>query len=191
MPSKGTGLKVLLFGLTVSSFCSTLGVKHLELRVWRLSAKCGFEVVSKEEQAMNISRLLIGGFLIAHGLVHAMLAVVPNPDVPNAGLGTLLPGWVGSWLLTRLGLSESVLKSIATLLSVVATVGFVVAGLALFGILVPHDWWRMIAVASAAVSLLLYVLFWHRYFIVAPLLDVAILVALLWAHWPPEPLVGS
>ena len=34
----------LLFGLTASSLWSTLAVKHLELRVWRLSAKCGFQV---------------------------------------------------------------------------------------------------------------------------------------------------
>jgi len=31
-----------MLGLTESSFRGTVGVKHLESRVWRLSAKSGF-----------------------------------------------------------------------------------------------------------------------------------------------------
>ena len=66
-----------------------------------------------------------------------------------------------------------------------ATLGFVAAGLALFGILVPFDWWRVPAIASAVVSLGLVVIFWNRYAIASLLINVAILVALVFANWSP------
>ena len=76
-------------------------------------------------------------------------------------------------------------KTIAITLAVIATLGFVAAGLALFGVLVPFDWWRALAIASAAVSLLLVVIFWHPYLIVGLLIDVAVLVTLLFTKWSP------
>lgn len=123
-------------------------------------------------------------FLILHGLVHGILAMVPSPDAPDKGVATFYSG-TGSWLLTRLGLSESTSKTIAILLAVTATIGFVAAGLALFGILIPFDWWRTLAIASAAVSLSLVVIFWHRYLIVGLLIDVAVLVTLIFTNWSP------
>jgi hypothetical protein len=73
-------------------------------------------------------------------------------------------------------------------LFVLASVGFVLAGLAeLLGL----GAWRVVAVASALDSLLLLILYWHRLLEVGVLLNVAILVALLWARWPPADLVGS
>ena len=69
---------------------------------------------------------------------------------------------------------------------VIATLGFVAASLALFGILVPFDWWRVLAIASAVVSLLLVVIFWHPYLIVGLLIDAAVLVTLLFTKWSPR-----
>ena len=124
-------------------------------------------------------------FVILHGLTHSIMAMVPSPNAPDAGFATFFSG-IGSWLLTRLGLSESTTKMIATVLAVIATLGFVAAGLALFGVLVPFDWWRTLAIASAVVSLLLVLIFWNRYLIVGLLIDGAILVTLLFTDWPPE-----
>ncbi len=73
-------------------------------------------------------------------------------------------------------------------LFVLATVGFVLAGLVE---LIGLGAWRVLAVASALDSLLLLILYWHRLLEVGVLLNVAILVALLWAGWPPVELVGS
>jgi hypothetical protein len=67
-----------------------------------------------------------------------------------------------------------------------ATVGFIMTGLALLDFLVPFDWWRTLAVASAVVSLLLLVIFWHPYFIVGVLIDVVVLVVVLFTDWAPE-----
>jgi len=63
---------------------------------------------------------------------------------------------------------------------------FVAAGLALFGVLVPFDWWRILAIASAVVSLLLLVIFWDPYLIVGLLIDAAVLVTLISTDWSPE-----
>ncbi len=61
--------------------------------------------------------------------------------------------------------------------------GLVAAGLAVLGIIVPTDWWETLAVASAAGSLLLAVLFWHPWQWISALVDLAILVILLGTDW--------
>ena len=48
----------------------------------------------------------------------------------------------------------------------------IAAGLAMFGILLPHDWWRALAIASSVVSLVLCALFWNTYLIVGPVVAV-------------------
>ena len=123
-------------------------------------------------------------FVILHGLTHSIMAMVPSPNAPDAGVATFFSG-LGSWLLTRLGLSESTTQTTAILLAVIATLGFVAAGLALFGILVPFDWWRALAIASAVVSLSLVLIFWHPYLIVGLLIDAAVLVTLVFTDWSP------
>jgi hypothetical protein len=127
-------------------------------------------------------KTIVAIFVILHGLTHSIMAMVPSPNAPDAGFATFFSG-LGSWLFT--GLSESASKTIATILAVIATLGFVAAGLALFGILVPFDWWRILAIASAVVSLLLVVIFWHPYLIVGLLIDVAVLVTLIFTDWSP------
>ena len=47
--SRGSG-----FGLTVSWLWGTLGVKHIEFRVWRLSAKCGDISPEREEDLAQV-----------------------------------------------------------------------------------------------------------------------------------------
>ena len=129
-------------------------------------------------------KTVVAIFLILHGLTHAIMAMVPSPNAPDAGFATFYSG-LGSWLLARLGLDGSATKTTAILLSAIATLGFVATGLALWGVLVPFGWWRALAIASAAVSLLLVFVFWDRYLIVGLLIDVAILGTLLFTKWSP------
>ena len=129
-------------------------------------------------------KTIVAIFIILHGLTHSILAMVPSPNAPGAGVATFFSG-LGSWLLTRLGLSESASKPIAIVLAVIATLGFVTAGLAIFDVLIPFDWWRALAIASAVVSLLLVIIFWHPYLIVGLLIDGAVLVTLIFTNWPP------
>ena len=129
-----------------------------------------------------ILKTIVAIFLILHGVTHSIMAMVPSPNTPDVGFATFFSG-IGSWLFT--GFSESASKTTATVLSVIATIGFIAAGLALFGILVPFDWWRVLAIASAVASLLLVVVFWHPYLIVGLLIDAAVLVTLIFTDWSP------
>lgn len=126
---------------------------------------------------------IVAIFLILHGLVHAILALVPDLHAPEEESSRF---FFRSWLLSRLGLSESVAKPIAIILTAIATIGFIATGLALLDLLVPFDWWRNLAIASAAVSLLLYFIFWHRYLIAGIVIDFAILVSLIFFNWTPD-----
>jgi hypothetical protein len=128
-------------------------------------------------------KTIVALFLILHGLVHGILAMVPDPNAPGAGFGTFFSR---SWLLAGLGLSESAGRPIAIVLAAIATIGFIATGLALLDILVPFDWWRALAIASAVVSLLLLVIFWNLYLIVGVGIDVVILVTLIFTDWTPE-----
>ena len=126
---------------------------------------------------------IVAIFLILHGLVHAILAMVPNLHAPEAGSSRF---FFRSWLLSGLGLPESAGKTFAIILSATATIGFIATGLALLDFLVPFDWWRTLAIASAAVSLLLLVIFWNSYLIVGIVIDIVILVIGIFTNWTPE-----
>jgi hypothetical protein len=128
-------------------------------------------------------KTIVAILLILHGLVHGILAMVPNPNAPDAGFATFFSR---SWLLTGLGFSESAGKPMALILAAVATIGFIAAGLALIDILVPFDWWRTLAVVSAVVSLLLLVIFWNTYLIIGVVIDVVILATTQFTNWTPE-----
>lgn len=136
-------------------------------------------------------KIIFGLFLIAHGLVHAGLAAAPNPDDPESKPGAFFTSPERSWLLSKLELSAAVVQWIGILLVAVATLGFVLAGLGVFGLPGLSEIWRTLSVVSAGVSLLLLVLFWHLWLIVGVLLDIGILVALLWADSPAIDSIGS
>lgn len=111
-------------------------------------------------------RILLGLFFLAHGFVHAR--------------------WRTSWLLSYAG--ESTLRGLSSILLVLVAVGFFATGVAVF---VQQGWWRTLAVVSSIVSLLVLGLLWNRGLVVGIAVDVAILIALLWAHWPSASQVGS
>lgn len=67
---------------------------------------------------------------------------------------------------------------------------FVLAVLALFGIWVPAPWWRGLAMAGAAVSLVLMVGFFGPTKLLPIALDLAVLGA-LWTNWGPVRLTGQ
>ena len=133
-------------------------------------------------------RILIGVLLVLHGVIHGILAVLPNPDAARPVAATFFSEWARSWL--RGGLSGRALQTSAIALAVIAGVGFFAAGLAMFDLVLPHDWWRALAIASSVVSLALCVLFWNVYLIVGPVVAVGIIVALGFVHWPTEAVLG-
>src|SRR5690349_4271994 len=99
--------------------------------------------------------------LVAHGLVHTSLNAVPYAPSTPFWPSLWRPEAGHSWLLQGLGLGAEANRVLGGVLLLGATAGFVLAGLALAGWLVPHAWWPALGLGSAAASLLLFLLFPH------------------------------
>ena len=136
-------------------------------------------------------RILIGIFLIAHGLVHSGLAAAPIPNDSNSKPGAFFTDPTRSWLLSRIGLNTSAIRITGIVLVALATLSFITAGLGILGVFGLESIWRAMTVVSAGLSLLLLVVFWHPWLFVGVLLNIGILIALLWLHWPSPKLIGS
>ncbi len=128
-------------------------------------------------------RTLLGLFLIAHGLIHASY-LVPTPAGAKEWPFTL----GRSSLLS--GLNDAALRPLGLVLAVAAVTAFLGAGLGLLGVPLLHALWPTLAVAGAAASLLLLVLFWHAWLVVGVVISAAVVFAILVARWP-EAVLGA
>lgn len=121
-------------------------------------------------------RIITGIVLIVHGIGHVM-ALLPALNI------TSTDKWhYRSWLLTGL-LGDIVSRVLVVVLFGVAMIGFIAAGLGLFGWLVPHSTWQILAIVSAVISLVALALFWNSFVTFFPNKIGAIVVniATLWA----------
>jgi len=138
-------------------------------------------------------KIVIAAVLLLHGLGH------------GGALGALI--WIrfrpgddtGAWLAARSWLFPSLpaatVTAVASVFWVLSLIGFVAAALSFWGILMPGDAWRQLAVASAIVSILGIVLFfgtWPTFNTIAALaVNIAVLVTQLWLRWPPQTMFGK
>ena len=92
----------------------------------------------------EVIRILLGAFIVAHGLLTAFIWVSsPNADAPfRAGR---------SWLVGEA-------RSLAVVAALVAAAGFVIAGV---GFIADQAWWAVIGVGAGAVALVS--AGWHRH----------------------------
>ena len=95
-------------------------------------------------------RILLGAFIVAHGLLTAFIWVSsPNADAPfRAGR---------SWLVGEA-------RSLAVVAALVAAAGFVLAGV---GFIADQAWWAVIGVGAGAVALVLMTLFFNPWLLAA------------------------
>ena len=137
-------------------------------------------------------RATIAVVLLFHGVGHLM-GLVPGFRLFGAG-GESGPGWLRgwssySWMLTA-PLGDLAARIASIMLYGIAFVGFTGAGMALLGWLVPPVWWRSLAIVSAVVSLVAVMFFWQAFIYFFPHkvgaigVNVAVLICLLWTHWP-------
>jgi hypothetical protein len=112
--------------------------------------------------------------LIVHGFAHWQI---------TTGWGSRAT--VESWLLPTLGLPT--VQSMGNFLWMVTLLTFVATGIVVF---FGMEWWRTVAIVGALLSLLVIALFWQPNMILGAAVDVAILVALLWVHWPTPQVLG-
>lgn len=101
--------------------------------------------------------ILLGIFLILHGLVHLLYAG------QSWRLFQLRPGMLwpdGSWLFVRLS-GDSAIRWLASICLALAALGFAIGGLGLF---FQQDWWRLATAGAALFSSVIFLLFWDGRF---------------------------
>ena len=141
-------------------------------------------------------KLLISILLILHGLIVTGQAAgsfgstIPN-EIQNPSVVSWWPVNMGrSWLFSWLGLEKTLtVYRIGGLLWLAGGIALVAAGLGILGFIVSTVWWRDFAVAGAAISLFMLVIYLHPLMIIGTASSLAVVVALLWFHWPPTSLV--
>ena len=138
-------------------------------------------------------RRLVAVVLLLHGLGHggALGALIWI----RFRLGDATNGWLAarSWLFHSL--PSTTTTTVASTFWVISLIGFVAAAMSFWGILIPGDVWRQLAVASAFVSVIGIVLFfgtWPAFNTTAALaVNIAVLVTQLWIRWPPQTMFGK
>jgi len=138
-------------------------------------------------------KLIIVGVLLLHGLGHigALVAIAVNWSSRGTATGAWLPA--RSWLFPSL--SPQAAKAVASAFWILSTIGFVAASMSFWGIVLPSDAWRQLALASSVVSALGITLFlgtWPAFNTIAALaVNIAVLITQLWLHWPPQAMFGT
>jgi hypothetical protein len=141
-------------------------------------------------------KLLISILLILHGLIVAgqsagsFGSTIPS-ELQNPSFVSWWPINLGrSWLLSWLGLDDTLAAyRFAGLLWLVGGLALVAAGLGVLSFIIPPDWWRSLAIGGAAISLFMLLIYFHPITIIGTASSLAVLIALLWAKWPPTSLV--
>ncbi|CAG0993625.1 hypothetical protein ANAEL_02449 [Anaerolineales bacterium] len=123
--------------------------------------------------------IIMGIFLILHGLVHLLYAG------QSGRFFELRPSMVwpdSSWLFSKL-LGDEATRRLATGLLALTALGFVASGLGLF---LRQDWWRPAVIGSAVFSAVIFLLLWDGRFRaldekggVGILIDLAIIVVVI------------
>lgn len=131
-------------------------------------------------------KLFVGAVLIIHGLIHIGVFLVPTDQGPEES--TVISK---SWLAAAMGLESDALKPLGALLAIVAISGFVLAGISVFDVVVTYDMWRSLAIASAAISAALIVVFWNMWSMALGLsFNMAIIASIALAGWPSDGLLS-
>jgi hypothetical protein len=136
-------------------------------------------------------KILISVLILLHGLIVAgqsagsFGSTIPS-EVQNPSFINWFPINMGrSWLFSLLGLQNSLpAYRMSGMLWLIGGLMLVAAGLGMFGFVVPVVWWRGLAIAGAAVSLFMLLLYFHPLMIVGTASSIAVLMAFGWFYWP-------
>lgn len=129
-----------------------------------------------------MTRVILGAFLVAHGLVH-LLYVTPGPKDDPAH--PFVPG--SRWIVRAVGIAPGTAKAVAGAMAVLSAVLFAVAGIAA---LADASMWQPTAVVASVCSLVLMLLFFHPWLLIGIAIDVAIIADVAWLHVPASLFAG-
>jgi magnesium-transporting ATPase (P-type) len=120
-------------------------------------------------------RIGMGLLLVIHGFAHWQITTAWGSKTS-----------VSSWLLPNV--QPATLQSLGTFLWVATLLAFVATGIVLMA---GWEWWRTLAVVSSLLSLLVIGIFWQPNMMLGAAVNVGVLIALLWIHWPTPQLLGT
>jgi hypothetical protein len=121
-------------------------------------------------------RFLFIAFLIAHGLMHLAIWLMPKPAEQKAPFDP-----DHSWLLGDQ-------KAVAVVLGVAAAALLVAGGLGLWA---HSGWWRSVAVIGLATSFGLMVVYFNTWYLFIEGVNAALIVGMVWLAWPTKTMVGA
>lgn len=128
--------------------------------------------------------LLIGLFIVLHGLVH-LFYFGQSRRLFELQTGMVWPD--GSWAFSK-RLGNETTRMLASTSCILAAIGFVAGSI---GLLTGQTWGSPVVVGSAVLSTIIFILFWDGNWQkwndkggVGILINLAILVALLKLRWP-------
>lgn len=133
-----------------------------------------------------MSQALIGGFLVAHGLITTAIGfgAATNPAAPPMALPAWFAWWPGpfgrSWLFEAIGAPTGV-AMLGGLLWLVAGLALIAGGMGWFGIGVLADFKYPLLVGGASLGLIALALYFHPIYAAAVLINIAV-IALLWGR---------
>jgi hypothetical protein len=128
-------------------------------------------------------QVLAAGFVVAHGLITTMIGFggVTRPDAPAMTLPAWFGWWPGpfgrSWLIDALQLGSGA-SMIGSGLWLVAGLALLAARLGWLGVPALSGMSQQLALGGAAVGLVALALFFHPIYLVAVLVNVAIVVVI-------------
>jgi hypothetical protein len=132
-------------------------------------------------------KLIIAVLLILHGLIVAGQAsgsFSPTGGVQNPAWLNWWPVNLGqSWLLSTLGIEQTLLARMGGILWLVAGAALVTAGLGVLGFVVPPAGWRSLALFGAVISLVMLAVYLHPFYGIGIGASVVLLAALAGAQW--------
>lgn len=128
----------------------------------------------------TIIKLFVGLILVSHGFIH-LLYLMRRPRGAKKWPFTLSY----SWLLSRLGLSESVVRRIGLVALGLTILGFVLVGLALFHFFGLQEYWTSLVLGATVASLAVLLLFWNIQLITGVAIDLVLLYFVLARDWTP------
>lgn len=121
-------------------------------------------------------RFLFIGFLIAHGLVHLAIWLMPKPPDQKTPFD---PNH--SWVLGDQ-------RMIAVVLAVTAAGLLVAGGLGLWA---HAGWWRTVAAIGLAASLGLMIVYFNPWYLFIETVNAGLIVGIVWLTWPSRAMVGA
>jgi hypothetical protein len=133
-------------------------------------------------------KILITVLIVVHGIIVASQSsgsYNPVGGVKNPAWLSWWPSNLGqSWLLSLLGIERSFIARAGGFLWLFAGIALMAAGLGALGVIVPHAWWRGLALTGAAISLVMLAIYLHPLYGIGISASIVLLLALAWEGGP-------